>query len=73
MRARDTSERAAAIQAELNRALGPEKRLRMVMEISDFAREFAKARIREQHPEYDESEVLLALTEELYGPLPGGK
>lgn len=70
MRARDTSERAAAIQERLQRAMSPEQKLRMVLESSDFARLFARGRLRREHPEYTEAELSLALTEQLYGRRP---
>lgn len=73
MRALDTSERASRLQAGLNRALGPERRLLMVMETSEFARQFAKARLRKQHPQFSEEELMHALTAELYGRVPGVK
>jgi hypothetical protein len=73
MRALDTSERAARIQVELNRALGPERRLEMVMELSEFARQFALTRLRAQHPELSEPDLRRLLTEQLYGRAFGAK
>jgi len=67
MRARDTSEKAAAIQARLQESLGPEGRVQMAMKMSDFAREFAKAPIRLRHPEYSEDQVTFELTRQLHG------
>jgi hypothetical protein len=67
MRPRDTTERAAAIEAERNRALGSEGRFRQAMELSDFLRDFAKAALRSRHPEYTEDELLRALTVQLHG------
>lgn len=62
MLTRDTSKRAAAVQAELHARLGPERRFRMAMEISEFAREFAKAGLRAEHPEFSDDELLRELT-----------
>jgi hypothetical protein len=67
MRARDTSEKAAAIQDELHRSMGPEGRFRLAMRMSNLAREFAKAGVRDRHPEYNEVEVLRELTRIFYG------
>ena len=67
MRSRDTSEKAAAIQARLQESLGPEGRVQLAMRMSDFAREFAKAAIRVRHPEYSEEQVTFELTKQMYG------
>ena len=67
MRARDTSEKAAAIQDRLHEAIGPEGRFLLAMRLSALAREFAIAGVRERHPEYTEAEVLRELGRELYG------
>ena len=68
-RARDTSETAAVLVKEINRSLGPERRLLQAMELSDFVRELARAGIRSRHPEYSEAEVRRSLTTSLYGDL----
>jgi hypothetical protein len=73
MRALDTSERAARLQLDLHRALGPERRMEMVMELSDFARQFALARLRARHPEFSEPDLRRLLTEQLYGRAFGAK
>jgi hypothetical protein len=70
MRSRDTSAKAAALTAELNRSLGPERRLVQAMELSDFLREMAKAGLRSRHPEYSEDELVRALTRQLHGEIP---
>ena len=67
MRARDTSERAAAIQADLQDALGPEGRFRLAMQASDFAREFAKTALRRLYPSFTEDQIARELTRQLYG------
>jgi hypothetical protein len=67
MRALDTTARAAAVQAELHKALGVEGRVRMAMEMSDLAREFALAGVRTRHPGLSEAEVSAQLIRELYG------
>jgi hypothetical protein len=70
MRARDTTEKAAAIDAAANRALGPEGRFLQALELSDLLREMAKAGLRARHPEYTEEEILRALTVQMYGHVP---
>jgi hypothetical protein len=67
MGARDTSARAAAIQNKLHDALGPEGRFRLAMKMSDLAREFAKAGVRERHPQLADHEVLRELASVFYG------
>ncbi|HYC61204.1 MAG TPA: hypothetical protein VEK79_16735 [Thermoanaerobaculia bacterium] len=67
MRPLDTSERAAAVQDDLHRALGPEARMQMALKMSDLAREFSFAGIRARHPESTTVEVSRRLIEELYG------
>ena len=66
MRARDTSEKAAAVQDRLHEAIGPEGRFLLAIRLSALAREFAIAGVRERHPEYTEAEVLRELGRELY-------
>lgn len=67
MQPRDTSSRAAAIAADLNRAAGPAVRFQQALELSDFLREMAKAGLRARHPEYSDGEILRALAQQLYG------
>lgn len=67
MRARDTSEKAAAIQERLHDDLGPEGRFRLAMRMSELAREFAKAGLRERNPDLTEREVLRELARLFYG------
>jgi len=67
MRPRDTTEKAAAVVAELNRALGPERRFLQALELSDTLRELAKAGLRSRRPELTEEELLRALTIQMHG------
>lgn len=67
MQPRDTTARAAAIAADLNRAAGPVKRFEQALELSDFLRELAKAGLRARHPEYSEEELLRELTRQMHG------
>jgi len=73
MAARDTSEKAAALQIEIHRRFSPSERLRMAMEMSDFARSLTRAGIRSRHPEDSDDEIERKLLEQLYGPRPGSK
>ena len=67
MRARDTSEKAAAIQEQLHTALGIEGRVVLAMRMSELAREFAKAGLRSRHPALAESQLLRELARTFYG------
>lgn len=70
MHPRDTSAKAAAIQERLHDALGPEGRFRLAMQMSELAREFAKAGVRERHPDYTDAEILRELARLFYGRVP---
>ncbi|MEO7647859.1 MAG: hypothetical protein ABIV11_06435 [Gemmatimonadaceae bacterium] len=73
MRALDTSAEAATRQHRLHQALGTEARFALAMSMSELAQEFAKAGLRNRHPEYAEAELLRELTNELHGRLIGRK
>jgi hypothetical protein len=66
MRSRDTSERAAAIQAQLQRSLSPEDSVRLALRFSDFACEFARATLRQRYPDLTETEINRALIRQLH-------
>jgi hypothetical protein len=53
----DTSPQAQAIQLQILRAMAGEQRLLMALEMSLFARELAKERIRREHPEWAETRI----------------
>ena len=67
MPARDTSAKAAAIQERLHDALGPAGRFELAMQMSELAREFAKAGVRKTNPDMTEREVLNELARLFYG------
>lgn len=67
MRPLDTSAEAWTTQQRLLRALGPEERFILAMSVSELAREFAKAGLRDRHPEYSEKELVRELTYKLHG------
>lgn len=67
MRALDTSLEAAATQHRLHQALGTEGRFTLALSMSELAREFAKAGLRNRHPAYADSQLLRELASELYG------
>lgn len=73
MRRSDTSDRAAAVAAEVNRNLGPERRFIQALQLSDLLRQMAEAGLRSRHPQYSEEELVRALTIQLYGEVPQRK
>ncbi|HEX6161217.1 MAG TPA: hypothetical protein VF111_13675 [Thermoanaerobaculia bacterium] len=64
---RDTSPEAAAVQYAIHRRMTPRERFEAAIEMSDFARELAKAGLRSRHPEMSEEELHFALIKMLYG------
>ncbi|HEU4452332.1 MAG TPA: hypothetical protein VFR81_04700 [Longimicrobium sp.] len=74
MTIRDTSPEAEQVQLEIFRKMTGEQRLKLALEMSDFARELSLSRIRAEHPEWSDWEVkreLLRL-DFLPDPLPSG-
>jgi hypothetical protein len=67
MRSRDTSAKAEALQDEIHRSLGPEGRFQLALRLSILAREFAKAGLREKHPELTEIQLARELASTLFG------
>jgi len=57
----DTSVSARVIQLKIQRAMGGEQRLLLAFEMSLFARDLATARIRQEHPDWPDTQVKLEL------------
>jgi hypothetical protein len=53
----DTSQAAAAAQADVLRHLLPERRLELAVDMSLTARALLGARLRAEHPDWSETEV----------------
>jgi hypothetical protein len=68
MRALDTSEKAAAVQEESLRRLGPAGRLKVALELSDFTHALAISGIRMRKPGCNEEQARHELALMLYGP-----
>ena len=71
---RDTSPDAERVQLDVFRRMTGEQRLKLALEMSDFARGLSLSRIRAEHPEWSDWEVkreLLRL-DFLPDPLPAG-
>lgn len=56
----DTSDDAAAVQLEVYRRMGPERRLRVGLELTEISRRLLRDGVAHRHPEYSEAEVRLA-------------
>lgn len=63
----DTSSEAAEAQAAVHRRLGGVQKLLIACEMSDLIRQVAQDRIRREHPELSDEQVVQKLIGELYG------
>lgn len=52
---------------ELNRSIGPERRLVQAMELSDLLRQLAASGLKARHPDYSEEQLRRALNRQFYG------
>ena len=67
MHPRDTTAAAAQLQEEIHRQLDPSERLRMAMEMSEFARSLSKAGLRARRPELTQDEANEEMLDLMYG------
>ncbi|MEO8381099.1 MAG: hypothetical protein ABI779_15660 [Acidobacteriota bacterium] len=67
MVARDTTRSAAELQDEIHRRFSPAERLRMAIEMSEFARSLSRAGLRSRRPELTEAELDDEMLHQLYG------
>ena len=70
VRITDTSPSAQGVQLQIQRAMTGEQRLLMAFEMSQFARELAKERIRREHPDWPETRVARELIRLAFLPAP---
>lgn len=70
----DTTPEAQAIQERILRNMSGEERLLLAWDMSVFARELARAGIRQDHPDWTEAEVSRELLRLAFlpAPLPAG-
>jgi len=66
----DTTPAAQTVQLEIQRAMTGEQRFLLAFEMSMFARELAKARITEEHPDWSERQVILEIVRLAFLPEP---
>jgi hypothetical protein len=66
----DSSPEARAIQFKIQHEMSGEQRMLLAFEMSEFAREFAGAGIRRDHPEWSEPQVARELLRLAFLPEP---
>ena len=66
----DTSPEAQAIQLKIQSGMSGEQRILLAFEMSEFARELARAGIRHDHPEWSEAEIARELLRLAFLPEP---
>ena len=57
----DTTPEIESMRLEIRRRMTPEQRFKVAVEVSDLYREFRKAGIRKQHPDWTERQVMIEL------------
>lgn len=67
MVSRDSQHSASEIQAEIYRQMKPAERLRIAMEMSEFARSLSRAGLRSRRPELTEAELDEEMIYLMYG------
>jgi hypothetical protein len=70
----DTTPAAQEMQLRIQRSMSGEQRMLIAFEMSMFARELARERIRMDHPDWDEARVARELLRLAFlpNPLPSG-
>jgi len=66
----DTSPKAREIQLQIHRGMSGEQRILVALDMSLFARDLARERIRSEHPDWDERLVERELLRIAFLPLP---
>jgi Rv0078B-related antitoxin len=64
----DTSPEIEAMQIRIRRSMTPSQRLQIAVELSDLLREFRKAGIRRDHPDWSEHQVMIELFRQAFLP-----
>jgi hypothetical protein len=66
----DTTPEIAAMQIAIRRAMTPEQRLQIALDISHCCRELRKAGIRRNHPDWSDRQVMIELFRLAFLPEP---
>jgi hypothetical protein len=64
-------DQASNIQRDILRRMAPEERLRLAFEMSDLAHDLCRARIRQQHPDWTDEQVVREMVRSAFSPQPG--
>lgn len=67
MAAQDTNRVASELQDEIYRRMKPADRLRIAMEMSEFARSLSRAGLRSRRPELTEAQLDDEMIYQMYG------
>jgi len=67
MRALDTSPAAHALQLQLYRQMGPERRAEIAAELSEAIRDACRAGVRLRNPDFSDAEVAREVLRIFYG------
>ena len=63
-------DQASRIQRDILRRMAPEERLRLACEMSDLAHDLCRARIRHQHPDWTDEQVVREMVRSAFSPQP---
>jgi len=66
----DTSSEAREMQLRIHRSMSEEHRILLALQMSLFAKDLARARIRSEHPEWSDKDVELELLRVAFLPHP---
>lgn len=66
----DISPTAQALQLEIQRSMSGERRMLLAFEMSMFARELSRERIRREHPDWTETQIARELLRLAFLPAP---
>ena len=65
----DTSAEAAIVQASIHRRLSGQERIRIAIDMSDLARRLLRARLKQDHPDWDQTRILQAMLASTFAEL----
>jgi hypothetical protein len=66
----DTSPEIEAMQIKIRQSMSPQQLLEVAIELSDLLRQFRKAGIRRDHPDWTERQVMIELFRLAFLPEP---
>lgn len=66
-----TDTQSLEIQRSILRRMSGDERLRLACDMSDLAHDLCRARIRQQHPDWTDAEVVQEVVRAAFSPHPG--